>query len=132
MEFLTELVEQLQGSGPVGAFVAAAIVGLTLAVIVLARFKDLWSNVRDRSQAVDFQGKLLTMIDKLQASEDALRHRVEDLSQDKRTLQEDLDELRVQMALLRHQRRRLIDMLRHVVATLPEPIGAPAQTGSVG
>ena len=122
------LLDVLRQSGPVGAALAGVIVALTISVIVLARVRNLWDGVRDRSQGIDFQAKLLLTIDKLQASEDALRRRVDELGLIKATQQEQLDDLHVQLALLRHQRRRLIEMLRQTIARLPEPavrVGGP-------
>ena len=112
VDAVSGLIDALLKTGPYGALAAAVIIGCTLALIVFARTTDLWSGIRSRGQEVAFQAKLLELIDRLSASEDALRKRVDELSRDKATLVDDLDELRASLALLRNQRRRLIDLLR--------------------
>lgn len=127
---LTSLLDIVQRSGPAGALLASGIVGLAFAVILLAHFRGLWVGVRGEAQQVDFQQKLLTLVDKLTSSEDSLRKRIDDLSHDNTSLRVDVEELRVTAALLRSQRRRLIDYLRAVTTASaagrgPLP-GAPA------
>ena len=116
---LPGLLAILQQSGPAGAVVAGGIVGLVLTLILLAHFKGLWSDLKGRSQSTEFQDKLLALIANQQASEEALRRHLDELSRDKTSLQAERDDLRVQIVLLRSQRRRLIEMLRRHDAPSP-------------
>ena len=77
---------------------------------------------------MEFQAQCLAMIADLRATEQALRQRLDDESRGRAMLQDEVEDFRVQIALLRHQRRRLIEMLRRFVAALPEP-AAQARVG---
>lgn len=109
---VTGRLTTLTNAGPVGAFLAALLVGLGLMVIVYARTKDLWTDTKGRTQGVEFQDRLLKLVDTLTASEAALRLRIDDVLRDNGTLRDDVDALRADLALVRNQRRRLIEMLR--------------------
>ncbi len=116
---IDHLVELLDHSGPKGALLAGAIVGLTLAIILVGRLKGVWEMIRpaavagvDPAATAAFQAQCIAMIAELRQSEEKLRRYLDDLQHDKSALQDDLDEMRVQIALLRSQRRRLLDLLR--------------------
>lgn len=111
---LTSLLTALVSLGPIGAVIAAVIVGLGLALILFASSKDLWSSTRGRSQGVEFQDRMLALIDKLTASEEALRKRIDELSRENGLMRDEVDELRASLALLRNQRRKLIELMRAV------------------
>lgn len=114
MEALTGLLDVLLRTGPYGVVLASSIVGLALALIFVAHFRGLWGDLGRQNQSAQLQAKMLELIATLKASEDASQRRIDELSRDKATLQEDVDDMRVQIALLRSQRRRLIDMMRHL------------------
>ncbi len=118
---LSNLVDALGRLGPDPALLAGGIVGLTLAVVLLAHFGDLWGSVRARRGAATLQAELIAMVAQNRATEEALRRRLDDAERDRAVTREELDETRAQLALLRHQRQRLITMMRDVVARLPEP-----------
>ena len=116
---IDHLLDLLDHSGPKGALMAGGIVGLTLALILVGRIKGIWDTIRPAQTAgVDpvataaFQAQCIAMIAELRQSEEKLRRYLDDLQHDKSALQDDLDEMRVQIALLRSQRRRLLDLLR--------------------
>ena len=73
------------------------------------------------TRAETLQETLLKMVRANQATEEALRRRLDEAERDRVVTREELEETRAQLALLRHQRRRLITMMRDVVARLPEP-----------
>lgn len=118
---LGPLLDILQHSGPTGAILAGAIVGVTLALILLAHFKGLWGTLSTEARQAQFQLQCLALIADLRATEAALRKRLEDESLNRGRLQDEMEQDRVQLALLRGQRQRLIAMLRQMVAALPEP-----------
>ena len=102
----------ISNSGPVGAVVAAVLVGLALALIIFARSKGLWNDTKGQSQGIEFQDRLLKLVDTLTASETALRQQIDDMSKKNGALRDDMDEMRATLALVRNQRRRLIELLR--------------------
>ena len=118
---LAALVEALGRLGPGPALLAGGIVALTLSVILLARYGNLWGAMRAGRNAETLQETLIAMVAANRATEEALRRRLDDAERDRSVTREELDETRTQLALLRHQRRRLITMMREVVARLPEP-----------
>lgn len=118
---LAALVDTLGRLGPAPAIGAGLIVGMTLAVIMLARFGNLWAGARSAQTGESLQATLVAMVQANRATEEALRRRLDDAERDKAVTREELDETRAQLALLRHQRRRLITIMRDVVARLPEP-----------
>ena len=116
---LDHLIELLDHSGPKGALLAGAIVGLTLALILVGRIKGMWDTIRpagsagvDPAATAQFQAQCIAMIAELRQSEEALRRYLSELQRDNRAQEDELDEMRVQLALLRSQRRRLLDLLR--------------------
>lgn len=118
---LSGLVDLLGRSGVVGTVIAGVIVGLVLAVILVGHFKGLWVDLQGRSQSVELQGKLLKLVETQQAAEEVLRRRLDLAEHGRDTAEEERDDLRVQCDLLRHQRRRLLDLTRQLVKRLPEP-----------
>ena len=63
----------------------------------------------------------MKLVETQQAAEEELRRRL-DLAERARDVAEDeLDDMRQQITLLRHQRRRLLDLTRQIVKRLPEP-----------
>lgn len=118
---LAGLVDALGRLGRAPAILAGGIVGLTLAVILLARLGNLWAAVRAGKGAATLQTELIALVRDNRATEDALRRRLDEAERDRAVAREELEELRAQIALLRHQRRRLITMLRDVIHRLPEP-----------
>ena len=119
---LTGLVDALGKLGLWPSLLAGAIVGMTVGVILLARYGQLWAGVRAGRNAETLQSTLIAMVAANRATEDALRRRLDDAERDRTVTREELDETRAQLALLRHQRRRLITMMREVITRLPEPV----------
>ena len=118
---LAGLVDTLGRLGPGPALLAGLIVAMTLSVILLARYGNLWGAMRAGRSAETLQETLIAMVAANRATEEALRRRLDDAERDRAVTREELDETRAQLALLRHQRRRLITMMREVVTRLPEP-----------
>ncbi|TXN71639.1 hypothetical protein [Methylobacterium sp. WL6] len=104
----------LDGSGPIGFYIAAAIVGLTLAVIVFARVAGLFDGTRTDAQKTGFLDRVLAQYDKLAASEEALRKQAERLEAENDGLKDRSRELQTSIELLRVQIRRAIDLLSAV------------------
>ena len=124
---LDHLIDLLDHSGPKGALMAGGIVGLTIALILVGRIKGVWELLHpaapagiDPAATAAFQAQCIAMIAELRQSEEKLRRYLDALQQDKSSLQDDLDEMRVQIALLRSQRRRLLDLLRRHAPHGPE------------
>ncbi|MCF4125026.1 hypothetical protein [Methylobacterium sp. SyP6R] len=94
------LVRIVEATGPVGAYIAAAIVGLVLALIVFAKTQGLFTSTTTAQQQVDFQKLLLEHLDRLSKREEALRA--------------EMAEVQAHVALMRVQLRKAIDLLRQV------------------
>lgn len=107
MEAIGTFVSYLASTGPVGAAIAALVVGLALAVIIFAQVTGIFADRRTGKQSLDFQDRLL------QAMDDA-RGREVALAAENRTLREDVGRLAANVDLLRVQHRRTIDLLRQV------------------
>lgn len=96
-----ELAALLVATGPIGAMVAGALIGLALVVILYAQVASLLADRRMVAQQAEFQGRLLQSLDALRA--DNLRQR------------EEIERLTALVELLREQQRRSIDLLRRVM-----------------
>lgn len=105
-------LDLLRQSGRFGPLAAAVLIGLTLSLIIFARAKNLWDDGRGRTQSLELGDRLLKMVDSLQASEQALRERLAEMSRETSAQRDEIDELRAGIALLRSQRRRLIELMR--------------------
>ncbi|WP_288582007.1 hypothetical protein [uncultured Methylobacterium sp.] len=97
---LGPLIRILEATGPIGAFIAAGIVGLVLALIVFAKTQGLFNDTRTAQQQVDFQKLLLEQLDRLSKREQAL--------------QDEMAEVQAHVTLMRVQLRKAIDLLRQV------------------
>lgn len=104
----------LDGSGPIGFYIAAVIVGLTLAVIIIARVAGLFDSARGDIQKTGFLDRVIAQYDKLAASEAALRAEAEHLEAENDGLKDRARELQTSVELLRVQIRRAIDLLTAV------------------
>ena len=111
---ITGLITGLSNSGPIGAVIAAVIIGLALSLMAFAKTRELWSDTRGRSQGVELQDNMLAMIKDLRASEEALRKRIDDLGRENGAMRDEVDELRASLSLLRNQRRKLIEHMRNL------------------
>ena len=118
---LAALADVLGRLGPGPALLAGIIVAMTLSVILLARYGNLWGAMRAGRSAETLQETLIAMVAANRATEEALRRRLDEAERAKAVTREELDETRAQLALLRQQRRRLITMMREVLTRLPEP-----------
>ncbi len=97
---LGPLFRILEGTGPVGAYIAAGLVGLVLVLIVYARTQGLFNDTATAKQQVEFQKRLMEQVDRLMERDDALR--------------DEMAEMQAHVALMRNQLRRAIDLLRQV------------------
>lgn len=112
MDDIGALVSDLAKTGPFGAAIAGLVIALALAIIIFARVKDLWSDDKGRSQSIEVADLTLKLIDTLMASERALRERIDEISRERDHDRDEIDALRADLALVRGQRRRLIELLR--------------------
>ncbi|KMO32493.1 hypothetical protein [Methylobacterium aquaticum] len=94
------LIRIVEATGPIGAILAAIIVGLCLALIVFARSQGLFNDARTAQQQAEFQKRLLEQVERLM-------HREEVLIQE-------MSEVQAHVALMRVQLRKAIDLLRQV------------------
>lgn len=115
------LVEMIRGGGPLAAIASGVLVGLGLTALIIARTVGLVSSGKADMQGPAFQDRLLKFVDALTANETALRQRIDRLQGDNQTLAadkigmaEEIAELRASLALLRHQRKRLIELMRTI------------------
>lgn len=106
-DYLGTALAIIQATGPIGAAIAAGIVGLALAVIVYASAKGLFRDDKAGDQAVQFQAKLLEAVRLLTERETALQR-------DNEGLRRQLAELAVSVDLCRIQLRRAYEILRDV------------------
>lgn len=90
----------LEMTGPVGAYIAAVLVGLVLILIVFARTQGLFNDSATAKQQVEFQKRLLEQLDRLSKREEALRV--------------EMAEVQTHVVLMRVQLRKAIDLLRQV------------------
>ncbi|WP_437871311.1 hypothetical protein ACSD7O_22295 [Methylorubrum extorquens] len=104
----------IEGTGPVGAYIAAGIVGLVLAIIVIARVAGLFDNVRSEKQKTDFLGIVIAQFKEVTASEVRLRAEAERIEVENDALKDRQRELLTSVELMRAQLRRLIDLLTAV------------------
>lgn len=104
----------LDGSGPIGFYIAAVLVGLALAVIIVARLAGLFDSARGDIQKTGFLDRVIAQYDKLAASEAALRAEAEHLEAENDGLKDRTRELQTSIELLRVQIRRAIDLLTAV------------------
>lgn len=111
-EIAAGIVDIVKAGGTPVALLVGAIVGLGLVVIVLARVSGLFASSRTDLQTTAFQDKLLATIDRMIATEEALRGRLETMSRENASLRDQEAELRATISLVRNQRRRLIELLR--------------------
>lgn len=94
------LVRIVEATGPVGAYIAAAIVGLCLVLIGFAKSQGLFNDTRTAKQQVEFQKRLLEQLDRLMDRE--------------KKLQDEMAEVQAHVVLMRVQLRKAIDLLRQV------------------
>lgn len=104
----------IEGTGPVGAYIAAGIVGLTLAVIVFARTAGLFDGTRSDQQKTGFLDRVIAQYDKLVLVEDQLRKDAERIEAENDELKDRQRELQTSVELMRIQLRRAIDLLSAV------------------
>ncbi len=67
----------IEATGPVGAYIAAAIVALFLGLILFAHSAGLFESVRRDRQSTGVMDRLIAQYDKLAVSEAALRAEAE-------------------------------------------------------
>lgn len=104
----------IEATGPVGAIVAAALVGLALVVIIFAKLGGLFDNSRNDVLKTDFIGRLVAEVDKFSEREKELRREADRLEAENERLKDKMRELQTQGILMRNQLRRAIDLLRAV------------------
>ncbi|WP_264047517.1 hypothetical protein [Methylobacterium flocculans] len=104
----------IEGTGPIGAYIAAGIVGLALAIIVFARTAGLFDGVRSDQQKTGFLDRVIAQYDKLVLVEDQLRKEAERIEAENDSLKDRQRELQTSVELLRMQLRRAIDLLAAV------------------
>ncbi|MFC5553636.1 hypothetical protein ACFPQ7_06800 [Methylobacterium iners] len=98
-------------------------------IIVFAKSSDLFDNTRTEHQKTDFQELLISQVDKFAAREEELRRDVERAEVENDRLKDRQRELQTQVALMRNQLRRVVDLLRDVrEGRLPPEAIAAADT----
>ena len=102
MDALAKFIETLGALGPYGLLVAALVIGLCVALILVARSKDVLTDKGTSDRMAAFQADLLREQGRLRERE--------------RLLEEQIEQLQAQVDLYREQTRRLIDQLRLVQA----------------
>lgn len=116
----------IEGTGPVGAYIAAGLVGLTLAAIVFARLGNLWDTSRSEARKTDFLDLMVTQYERLMTVEANLRAEGERIEAENDALKERLREGQAAVELMRIQFRRVIELLRAVKEGRMKPEDLPA------
>lgn len=124
--YIGPAIRIIEATGPIGAIVAAAIVGLVLAIILYAKSTGLLNMGRTETQKGDFQDRLIAQVDKLLLREAALQAEADRIEGENDRLKDDMRELRTQIVLMRNQLRRAIDLLRAVREGKISPDAIPA------
>lgn len=104
----------IEGTGPPGAYIAAGIVGLVLAIIVFAKTANLFDGTRSDQQKTGFLDRVIAQYDKLVLAQDELHKDVERIEAENDDLKDRQRELLTSLELLRIQLRRAIDLLTAV------------------
>lgn len=117
----------LDGSGPIGFYIAAVLVGLTLSVIVLARTAGLFNSNRADRQQTDFLARVIQQYDRLADGEAALRQDADRLEAENDDLKDRIREHQVSVELLRRQLARAIELLTAVRDGRLAPEGIDAE-----
>ena len=112
--YIGPVIRIIEATGPIGAIVAAVIVGLVLALIVYAKSAGLLGITRTETQKGDFQDRLIAQVDKLMLREASLQAEADRIEGENDRLKDEMRELRTQVVLMRNQLRRAIDLLRAV------------------
>lgn len=108
------IIRIVEATGPVGAIVIAAVLGLGLTVFVFFKLRSLQASSRQEQQANDFQDRLIGALKSLTDSESSLRAQVQSLLVENAALRENLRELTASVDLLRNQMRKMIGQMRAV------------------
>lgn len=115
MEKSVEIALRLiEGTGPVGAYIAAAIVAFTLAIILIANFTGLYDDRRSATTKTDFLDRVVKQYEVLSRSEAALREEGERIERENDALQDRQRELLTSVELLRRALRRAMDLMTAV------------------
>lgn len=104
----------IEGSGPPGFYIAAALVGLALVVIVVANFAGLYDDRRSASTKTDFLDRVVKQYAEVSKSEAELRRETSRRERENDALLDRQRELLTSLELLRSQLGRAITLMRAV------------------
>lgn len=104
----------IEGSGPPGFYIAAALVGLALVVIVIANFAGLYDDRRSASTKTDFLDRVVKQYAEVSKSEAELRRETSRRERENDALLDRQRELLTSLELLRSQLGRAITLMRAV------------------
>lgn len=107
-------VHVLGGLGERGVIVVSVVVGLALAVVLIAHFGGVYRDRRADRQGLDFVDRLIAQVDKLSQRELTLRADLERQERDSDSHRIRAAELQADIELMRSQLRRTIETLRAV------------------
>lgn len=113
-EALAGALRDLGMTSPVGAALALVILAMVAALLLLARVGRLFGDMKEEARRAEFQAQLMKELATLREREGLLMLEVSELRLQNAGLAETLAEMKVSVALLREQSRRLIDALRDV------------------
>ena len=112
---LPGLIAALSSAGPLAVTAATMFVACFAALILSTRVREMLAGAKAVEQSTQFQGSLLDLVRMLREDELRLRAKINALETDNDVLRDDLVELRTTLSLIRHQRRRLLRILREAV-----------------
>lgn len=107
-------VRMLSGLGAWGLIIVSVVVGLALAVVLIAHFGGVYRDRRADKQSLDFVDRLIGQVDKLSRRELALRADLERQERESDSNRIRAVELQADVELMRAQLRRAIETLRAV------------------
>lgn len=115
LDSLAKVLASAIGAGGIWtSIIAGLIVGLGLLVIVISKMTGVVAGSRGDAQGAELQTRLLAVVTSLTESEEKLRARVNTLQSENGSLHDEIIELRTGIALLRNQRRKLLEIMREI------------------
>lgn len=119
---LPGLIAALSAGGPFAVGAATLLVGCVAALILSSRVREMLAGTKAVEQSTQVQATMLDIVRMLREDETRLRKKIDALESDNDVLRDDVMELRTTLSLIRHQRRRLLRLLRAAAADgrLPE------------
>lgn len=118
MEALAKAAESfvplLDKLGSTGIVIVSVLVGLAIAVVLVAHFSGLYQGRREDGQRLDIVDRLIADVDKLLAREARLRADLEQQERESDSHRIRAAELQADAELMRVQLRRYIELIRAV------------------